>query len=140
MKAYTSPSIRPHRASREATNAESERKTTHLIGKHHQSIIRLSSQYTPDTLSCMAHGVEGEEVVLADSVGVAKVFEARFEDARFGVLLSEVMVGRRKGVRCRRGGKKRRRSAWLFSNLSRLFGSLQIDASDFNLPGRESRT
>jgi hypothetical protein len=35
----------------------------------------------------MAHGVEGEEVVLADPVGVAQVFQASFEDAGLGVLL-----------------------------------------------------
>lgn len=34
----------------------------------------------------MAHGVEGEEVVFADTVGFAQELEARFEDAAFGVL------------------------------------------------------
>ena len=34
----------------------------------------------------MAHGVEGEEVVFADAVSFAQEFEARFEDAAFGVL------------------------------------------------------
>lgn len=34
----------------------------------------------------MAHGVEGEEVVLADAVGFAQELEAGLEDARFGVL------------------------------------------------------
>ncbi len=34
----------------------------------------------------VAHGVEGEEVVFADAVGFPQEFEARFEDAAFGVL------------------------------------------------------
>ena len=34
----------------------------------------------------MAHGVEGEEVVFADTVGFAEELEAGFEDAGFGVL------------------------------------------------------
>ncbi len=34
----------------------------------------------------MPHGVEGEEVVFADTVGFAKEFQAGFEDAGFGVL------------------------------------------------------
>ena len=34
----------------------------------------------------MSHGVEGEEVVFADAVGLAEELEARFEDARLGVL------------------------------------------------------
>ena len=34
----------------------------------------------------MSHGVEGEEVVFADAIGLAEKFEAGFQDSRLGVL------------------------------------------------------
>ena len=43
----------------------------------------------------MPHGVEGEEVVLADAVRVAEELEAGLEDARLGVLQEEPGVSSR---------------------------------------------
>lgn len=61
----------------------------HLVGKHHQSVVRLSSQNTSDTLGSMTHRIESQKVVLTDAVRVTQVFEASFEDARFRVLRVE---------------------------------------------------
>jgi hypothetical protein len=64
-----------------------ERKgKTHLISENHQPVIRLTPQYTPDTLRRMPHRIESEEVVLSNAVGVAEELEASFKDAGFGVL------------------------------------------------------
>lgn len=71
---------------------------TYLIGEDHQPVICLSSQDTSHALSRVSHGVKGEEVVLANPVGVAEVLESSFEDARFRVLskVSAAVLQRRK--------------------------------------------
>lgn len=38
----------------------------HLVGEDHEPIVCLAPDGTAHTLGCMAHGVEGEKVILAD--------------------------------------------------------------------------
>ena len=49
---------------------------TNLVGENHQSIIRLSSQYSSDTLRSMTHRVERKKVVLPDTVRVSKELQS----------------------------------------------------------------
>lgn len=39
---------------------------THLISKDHEAIVRLAPNGTTHTLGCVAHGIEGEEVIFSD--------------------------------------------------------------------------
>lgn len=63
------------------------RRTAYLVRKDHQTPIRFSSQYSPDTLSRMSHRVERQVIILLDSMVVAQEFESRFEDSTFGILV-----------------------------------------------------
>ena len=49
---------------------------TNLVGKNHQTIIRFSSQYSSNTLSRMPHSVESKEIILPNSIRVAKEFQS----------------------------------------------------------------
>ena len=59
---------------------------TYQVGKHHDPVIRLSTQNSPDTLGRMSHGVERQKVVLADPIRVSQELEASFQDATLRVL------------------------------------------------------
>ena len=56
-----------------------------LVGEHHQAVVSLAADDTPDALRRLPQCVERQEVVFPDLVLRAKVVEAREEDLRLGV-------------------------------------------------------
>lgn len=62
---------------------------TDLVGEHHESPVRFSSQYTPDALGGVPHCIEAEELRLAYPIGVTKILQSSFQDATFGVLVGD---------------------------------------------------
>ena len=55
----------------------------HLIGKDHEAIVRLAPDGPTHTLGCVAHGIEGEKVVLSDLELVPQVLQPRLPVRRW---------------------------------------------------------
>lgn len=43
-----------------------KRPELHLVSKDHETVVCLAPDGTTHTLGCMAHGIKGEKVILAD--------------------------------------------------------------------------
>lgn len=62
---------------------------SYLVGKDHEAVVCLAPDGSAHTLGRMAHGVEGEEVVLSDLELVPQVLQSRLRvGARTGGKLS----------------------------------------------------
>lgn len=56
------------------------------VREHHDAVVVLAAEDAAEALRGVAHGVEGQEIVLADAVRLAQELEPGLEDARLGVL------------------------------------------------------
>lgn len=56
----------------------------HLVGKDHEAVVCLASDGPTHTLGSMAHGIEGEKVILSDLELVPQVLQPRLWVRRWG--------------------------------------------------------
>lgn len=56
----------------------------HLVGEDHEAVVRLAPDGPAHALGCVAHGVEGEEVVLSDLELVPQVLQPRLGEGKGG--------------------------------------------------------